>query len=254
MKGIYSITNKLNGHRYVGSSINISRRKTEHFNLLRKGVHHSQYLQNAWNKYGESMFIFSSLEFVEDISILIEREQWWIDNTPCEYNASTIAGNSGIGAENSNSVCCFQYSLEGVFLKKWQCVMDIERQIGLANSLIVRCLKGKTRTAHKFQWFYEFKGSKIEPIQIKSCKNGTRNLKILEKFIELFKQYPEKPLTFFANELNKNLSFIKNMFNKHKEIIQGNKKRKRTENTEELKFIRRKAQEKSVKMRKQKLD
>lgn len=249
MKGIYSITNKLNSHRYIGSSINVSRRKKEHFTLLKTNKHHSQYLQNAWNKYGEDMFIFSILENVEDNNLLIPKEQWWLTNTPCEYNISKVAGNKGIGEENKDSKICFQYSLDGVFLKKWMCISDVERELNFDTSLIVRCLKEKTRTAFKFRWFYEFQGTKIEAIKVKSCKNNTRNPEVLEKFKELFKLYPDKSFTFFAKELNVSLTFIRNMFQKHRLLIQGHTGRKLVENTEKLQEHRRLAQQKALQIR-----
>jgi group I intron endonuclease len=61
---------------------------------LRNNKHHSIYLQRAYNLYGEEAFDFIILERVEDSSILISREQWWIDNGNSEYNICRIAGSS----------------------------------------------------------------------------------------------------------------------------------------------------------------
>ena len=59
--GIYQIACSANGKVYVGSALVLSRRKAQHFNRLRAGVHNSRHLQNAWNKYGQSAFHFSML-------------------------------------------------------------------------------------------------------------------------------------------------------------------------------------------------
>jgi predicted GIY-YIG superfamily endonuclease len=56
--GVYIINNKLNGHNYIGSSINIKQRFAQHKSTLRHNTHRNQHLQNAWNKYGEENFDF----------------------------------------------------------------------------------------------------------------------------------------------------------------------------------------------------
>lgn len=63
---------------YVGSSININRRKLEHFLRLDKGVDGNEYLQRAWKKYGRENFEFVVLEKCSAENRL-EREQHWID-------------------------------------------------------------------------------------------------------------------------------------------------------------------------------
>jgi group I intron endonuclease len=66
-----------------------------HIYELRKGTHHSRYLQNAWNKYGEENFEFKILEFV-DPELCIETEQEYLDCALSEqlYNMSPTAGNT----------------------------------------------------------------------------------------------------------------------------------------------------------------
>lgn len=228
---IYAIININNNKRYIGSTICAKRRFKEHFNFLNKNKHQSPYLQNAWNKYGASNFTFEIIEYVEDFNSLIEREQWWIDNTENIYNLSKTAGNNGIGILNYQSKKCYQYSLDGNFVKEWDSISDIERDLGLGNSLIVRCLKGKTRTAHKFQWFYEYKGEVIEGIKVKSTSKGTRNPELLEKMKLLWEE--DKSLTFeeVSIRLDVKLSTVKNLWNKHKEYISGSSQHRRKDNT-----------------------
>ncbi len=90
---IYSIVNKVNGKKYIGSAFVFNRRKNKHLSELRRGVHHSSILQNAWNKHGEDNFEFQILEEIDEKKILIDREQWWLDNSEREYNICPIAGN-----------------------------------------------------------------------------------------------------------------------------------------------------------------
>lgn len=92
--GIYAILNLKNHKHYVGSAVNLRKRKGVHLAELRAGRHHCSKLQNAWNKYGESAFRFDVLEIVEDKERLIEREQFYIDATLPFYNSARIAGSS----------------------------------------------------------------------------------------------------------------------------------------------------------------
>ena len=57
ISGIYKIVNKINGKYYVGSSKDvINYRWIHHKRALRSNRHKNDYLQNAWNKYGEDNF------------------------------------------------------------------------------------------------------------------------------------------------------------------------------------------------------
>lgn len=73
--GIYGIVNKINGKTYVGqTSERFLRRYWHHQWKLRDNSHDNDYLQNAWNKYGEDNFEFIILEVVNDQKLLDELE------------------------------------------------------------------------------------------------------------------------------------------------------------------------------------
>jgi len=60
---IYKIENTINGKVYIGQTImNINKRIARHKYELGVGQHHSQYLQRAWDKYGEGAFEFSVIK------------------------------------------------------------------------------------------------------------------------------------------------------------------------------------------------
>lgn len=92
MVGIYKIKNKVNHKVYIGESVDIKARWSKHRSDLRKGTHHSKYLQTDWNRYGEKAFKFSVVErfwftrFANKDKIkimLLLREAYYMD----KYNA-----------------------------------------------------------------------------------------------------------------------------------------------------------------------
>lgn len=70
MKGIYTITCTTTGIIYVGSTtVDFTKRFRKHRQRLRHNYHENQYLQNAWNKYGENDFVFHVLEDMSSSTI-----------------------------------------------------------------------------------------------------------------------------------------------------------------------------------------
>ena len=66
MVGIYKIVNKINGKVYIGESLDIERRWDEHKLDLENGTHHSFKLQNDYNEYGKSNFMFEVIEEIDE--------------------------------------------------------------------------------------------------------------------------------------------------------------------------------------------
>lgn len=97
------IRNTLNGKLYIGSSLNINKRLSNHKSLLRRRVHHSYKLQGSFNKHGEDKFEFSLFEEVYFPSTYTKRlkkeyleslEQYYIDfysSYKTGYNVSGFA-------------------------------------------------------------------------------------------------------------------------------------------------------------------
>src|SRR3990167_6377015 len=91
--GIYEIRNKVTHKRYVGSTINLVRRREQHWTHLRNGIHCNLYLQSSWDKHGESAFEFRIIGKCYP-ERLIELEQEVIDHLKPEYNLAKVAGSS----------------------------------------------------------------------------------------------------------------------------------------------------------------
>jgi group I intron endonuclease len=73
--GVYAIRNIVTGQVYVGASIQVGWRWREH----QWGHRCSYALNKSWIEYGDDAIRFEVLEYVEDISNLKGREQYWID-------------------------------------------------------------------------------------------------------------------------------------------------------------------------------
>lgn len=97
--GIYCITQKSTGRKYIGSaSKDFYRRWKRHLNDLNKLCHHSIFLQRAWDKYGCSDFTFEILEIWDvdvsrDSKQLLEVEQTYLDKFKPEFNMSPTANS-----------------------------------------------------------------------------------------------------------------------------------------------------------------
>lgn len=114
MKCIYAIRHILSGRAYVGSAVDRCRRWKYHKNRLRRRLHHSGYLQNAWNLYGEEAFEWvvledlsaqcEGLESNEIRSLLVAREHYWTELhralKPGIYNLRAIS-SSNLGVKYS---------------------------------------------------------------------------------------------------------------------------------------------------------
>lgn len=77
-RGIYKIINVINNKFYVGSAVDLKRRKTRHFSELRCNKHNNRHLQAAWSKYGEQAFVFVVIEDVAPEADLLAAENVWL--------------------------------------------------------------------------------------------------------------------------------------------------------------------------------
>lgn len=105
-RGIYKIINVVNNKFYVGSAVDLKRRKTRHFSELRTGKHNNRHLQAAWVKYGEQAFVFAVVEEVpEDADLLAAENVWLKEHVGKEYcynlGTDATAPMLGKGGEES---------------------------------------------------------------------------------------------------------------------------------------------------------
>ena len=140
MTGIYTITNKNSGRRYVGSAINIAGRFVVHLNAFRKGCN-SRRLQRAWNKYGEGAFEFKPLLYC-DKSNLLFYEQRAIDALNGNgYNLNPTAGSSLGMKHTEESRKKMSKANKGRFPSE-----ETKRKLSRANKGRLGTFKGRTHT------------------------------------------------------------------------------------------------------------
>jgi hypothetical protein len=181
--GIYEIRNLFTGDCYIGSSINLTQRKNRHFKDLKNNCHHSIILQRSFNKHGAEFFRFNVLEVIEDKTMLLTREQFYLDLIKPKYNICTIAG-SPLGTKGSKESCekKRKYALENnivpprstwenkqlevlmldyntlIILKRFKSLSEACRFIDKDSSFastISACCKNKRYSAYGYRWAFK---------------------------------------------------------------------------------------------------
>lgn len=105
---IYFITNKVNGKKYVGKTIDIERRLSRHFNDLKSGTHHSHKLQRAFDKYGKENFIVT----YETYTAITEEELSKLEMDIIKREDSYCNGyNETLGGDGNTTLFDFETSV-----------------------------------------------------------------------------------------------------------------------------------------------
>ena len=96
--GIYAIVNRCTGERYVGQSLNISKRWASHRRDLDAGTHHNEKLQRDWQNLGPDGFDFvvlteCSVEELDEYEYAFIREK-------SDYNLDPVTvGEISVGVD-----------------------------------------------------------------------------------------------------------------------------------------------------------
>lgn len=222
IQGIYGIVN-INkgsgkcpyGRPYVGQTIakptakkhkmGIGHRLCDHRCRLRKDQHRNPKLQNAWNKYGESSFMFLMIEEVQHIGDLTVREQFWIDEWDSYYNGY----NARLIAESSKGHRR-RTDLTDDIIKKWielhtqehgqfpthKCgvVLYAPENEPITWSGVSACLNNGFRGQNPGQSLSGFIAEKFQVINKSNTKDYTETviLEWVERFYDENGHYPTK--------------------------------------------------------------
>lgn len=205
--GIYKIENLINGKIYIGQSKQIRQRWSEHKKELRRNKHTNEYLQRAWNKYGEENFKHEVLEFCSEDQ-LDERECYYIDlydamNPQFGYNLTSGGGrrkqysestreklrNNATGSNNPNSkrVVCLENR------EIYESIGIAARECNTSPEIIYRCCTSRNNTAGGLHWMYlpDYEKSSEEDIINILSKPGKTKKVIYLNTLEVFPSMKE---------------------------------------------------------------
>lgn len=128
--GIYCIKCYITKRVYIGSSQNLYKRKGHHFSLLKNNKHPNILLQRLYNKYNSLCF-----KIIEEcnVSDLIKREQFYIDNNINKINFRLIAESNKGWKMSEKSKKLISSKLKGKKLTSEQC-----KEISVRNSILLK--------------------------------------------------------------------------------------------------------------------
>lgn len=164
MVTIYKITSPT-GRIYIGQTTNLKFRLRDYKSKSYKPKAKTKIL-NSLRKYGFTAHYFDIIEIV-DLSLGDEREIYWIDfyksyNTLKGMNL-TAGGKRTPGVAGKNhykAKITYQWSFDGVLIKKWDCIRDIQNHYGWNSNIIGNSIKHKW-SAYGFIWTFSSKSPGI---------------------------------------------------------------------------------------------
>ena len=162
---LYCHINKYNSKKYYG----ITKRNPNYRWNHGKGYSNNEYFTRAIEKYGwddgfDHIIILNNL--TEKEACELEKQYIRKDRTNLReygYNLASGGIDEMIGKTNPHAITIYQYTLNGYFLKRWDCIKDAGLSIGVENAAnISRALTSKSHQAYGFLWT-TFYSDKIEP-------------------------------------------------------------------------------------------
>lgn len=84
----------------------------------------------------------------------IENLEWCTQKYNIQEAWRMGLAKQGKGKDHPESRAVNQYDLNNNFIKKWDSMMDIQREKGFLNVCICNCCKGKQKTSYGYIWRY----------------------------------------------------------------------------------------------------
>jgi group I intron endonuclease len=167
--GVYCITNTVNNKIYIGSTTtNFRHRYLQYCSGFKRKLDNQPILYRAFRKYGFENFVFELVCVCKKENAIL-MEQFYINNG-VDYNSCLVAGSlSGLKhSENSktrtikgglhhSSKAVFQFSKDGVFIKKHNSIIEALISLGKSkngSSHISQSCLGVTYSSFGFRWSF----------------------------------------------------------------------------------------------------
>lgn len=71
------------------------------------------------------------------------------------WNLNLISRCHKKGKEHHRSITVLQYDINGNFIKEWECIRQVEKELGICHQNISKCCKGKYKTCGGYIWKYK---------------------------------------------------------------------------------------------------
>ena len=195
--GIYMLTCRVNGKRYIGQSINIKRRLNEH----KKDKSFAPIISRAVAKYGWDAFDKTVLEFCP-VEKLDEKEIYYIAKLKPEYNLSKGGGGPKGCKPSPETIELLRQAAK----KQWaneeylklirkpiicidtgeifDSVKSAAAKVGVTYSCVSMALNGRCKTAGGYRWDYLNPDDKVSEETSKNLGRATRGKKQSAEQIE----------------------------------------------------------------------
>lgn len=167
-QGIYIITNMVTAETYIGSSVDIARRWSDHRRELKTNRHKNALLQAAYDRDGLNVFHLGVLEHVEQVEQLLCREQHYLDLLKPAYNGDEVAVRAPYRTWRSD---------EADVKRFWGKVDQAEEGCWLWQGTLLKqgygCFKiaGKMYKAHRVAYIYAKGDIPVVLVLCHSCDN-----------------------------------------------------------------------------------
>lgn len=148
MQGIYMFKNNLNGHCYIGQSVNIEDRHRHHKSASKR---YNYKFYKAIRKYGLENFELIILEEVSDRNNLTEREKHYCNLYKPYYNTATPTGGNGFRA---HSKAVNQYDREGNLIATYDSIANAAKAANIERRRVSAVCLGEDKTAGGYIWKY----------------------------------------------------------------------------------------------------
>lgn len=84
---IYKIKNLKTGNCYIGRTVNVESRVKSHLSYLKRNNHQSVLMQQEYNDYGESVFVFGIICKCSSFTIATKKELKYIYDYKAKFNS-----------------------------------------------------------------------------------------------------------------------------------------------------------------------